>query len=605
MAVSRYDTPAQAEFINTYVPIPFEQLYTLGKDAKADVDKALAEQSSALAKWSEFKSPSAVDTQTWYNSTVGAAKPIIDELASNPDMIKTAEGRAKLRSVINNVDTAKLSQLQQSRDALLQRQKVDQELMIQGKYNPEWHGIDYNNYNTLNNGIFSDISPLAYKSVQDLTEEYYKGIQDSYIGTKGGYDYTGVTKSRIEEIADKNLSGIMITPEAQKHMDIYKKQTGASDDQAKTWLRERVIQDNLKYVRENREANKFDLLQKQLDARKPKGGEEATTAERTLVKNAVESFMDKGPSMIGTNAAGKTMAYNPQSKLDRIAKTFDLTNPDNVYRKNYVEKTPTSKLSVNDLRMKSANKIITSLAMPFGESAKFINDAELGDRPKVVNANGRYIYDARDITGIMPEDFYVNERMGVSRENYNWSPEKNKLAQDLLNGSIPGVAIAPSDAFLPMNVSPSRESFSQRGEVYIPVSYLREVFPNKLPSDVTANYAEIWESDEFKAFAKEAGLSKVGETGSIIPRKPSRLDSEYKNTGYEYSDQPGMFNEDVVGVAQQFPGTYVKMSTIRPVLTNPLTRNRANQLEAIARKIGTKNTAAINNQSEFENFITE
>ena len=329
MAISRYDTPAQAEFINTYVPIPFEQLYTLGKDAKAEVDKALSEQSSALAKWSEFKSPSAVDTQTWYNSTVGAAKPIIDELASKPDMIKTAEGRAKLRSVINNVDTAKLSQLQQSRDALLQRQKVDQELMIQGKYNPEWHGIDYNNYNTLNNGIFSDVSPLAYKSVQDLTEEYYKGIQDSYIGTKGGYDYTGVTKSRIEEIADKNLSGIMITPEAQKHMDIYKKQTGASDDQAKTWLRERVIQDNLKYVRENREANKFDLLQKQLDARKPKGGEEATTAERTLVKNAVESFMDKGPSMIGTNAAGKTMAYNPQSKLDRIAKTSKFTTVKN------------------------------------------------------------------------------------------------------------------------------------------------------------------------------------------------------------------------------------------------------------------------------------
>ena len=32
--VNRYDNPAQAEFINTYVPIPFEQLYTLGKQAK-------------------------------------------------------------------------------------------------------------------------------------------------------------------------------------------------------------------------------------------------------------------------------------------------------------------------------------------------------------------------------------------------------------------------------------------------------------------------------------------------------------------------------------------------------------------------------------------
>ena len=46
MAINRYDTPAQAEFINTYVPIPFEQLYTLGRDAKAEVDKAIAEQSA-------------------------------------------------------------------------------------------------------------------------------------------------------------------------------------------------------------------------------------------------------------------------------------------------------------------------------------------------------------------------------------------------------------------------------------------------------------------------------------------------------------------------------------------------------------------------------
>ena len=37
--VNRYDNPAQAEFINTYVPIPFEQLYTLGKQAKENVTK--------------------------------------------------------------------------------------------------------------------------------------------------------------------------------------------------------------------------------------------------------------------------------------------------------------------------------------------------------------------------------------------------------------------------------------------------------------------------------------------------------------------------------------------------------------------------------------
>ena len=142
MAINRYDTPAQAEFINTYVPIPFEQLYTLGRDAKTEVDKAIAEQSAALSKWSEFRSPSAVDTAAWNELTLGAVKPVIDKLASNPDLIKTVEGRSMLRSAINNVDTSKLALLQQSRDNLLQRQKVDQELMMKGLYNPEWHALN-------------------------------------------------------------------------------------------------------------------------------------------------------------------------------------------------------------------------------------------------------------------------------------------------------------------------------------------------------------------------------------------------------------------------------------------------------------------------------
>ena len=268
MAINRYDTPAQAEFINTYVPIPFEQLYTLGRDAKAEVDKAIAEQSSALSKWSEFRSPSAVDTAAWNEATLGAVKPVIDKLAANPDLIKTVEGRSMLRSAINNVDTNKLSLLQQSRDNLLQRQAIDQELMIKGKYNPEWHALDYGNYNTLNKGIFNDLTPLAYQSIQELTDPYFSGIKDTFLGKDktGLYNRTGVTKDIIANIADENLSGIMVTPVAQKHMELYMKQTGANEEQAKAWLRDKVIQDNLRYVRENIEADPYALLNAKTNA---------------------------------------------------------------------------------------------------------------------------------------------------------------------------------------------------------------------------------------------------------------------------------------------------------------------------------------------------
>ena len=94
--VNRYDNPAQAEFINTYVPIPFEQLLSLGKQAKENVDQALKDYSTALDKWAEFQSPSAADTKAYYDETYGRALPVAEELSKNLDMIKTAEGISKI-----------------------------------------------------------------------------------------------------------------------------------------------------------------------------------------------------------------------------------------------------------------------------------------------------------------------------------------------------------------------------------------------------------------------------------------------------------------------------------------------------------------------------
>ena len=48
--MNEYSNPAQAEFMNTYVPIPFEQLYKLGAQAKADVETSAAQLGSAVSK---------------------------------------------------------------------------------------------------------------------------------------------------------------------------------------------------------------------------------------------------------------------------------------------------------------------------------------------------------------------------------------------------------------------------------------------------------------------------------------------------------------------------------------------------------------------------
>lgn len=243
---NRYDNPAQMQFINTYVPIPFEQLYTVGKQAKEDVDKALYDYSTAVNKWMEFQSPSAIDTQSWSNETIGRTKPIIDEMSKNLDLIKTPEYRAKLQSAINNVNIAKLSMLKQSAQNLSELQKNYERLALEGKYNSAWHNVNFSGYNTMQNGVFTNTSPLAYKSIRDISEPYMKDMKQGYIKTVKGMDYFGNTKSDIEQIVNSHMNDMLSTPEAQKHMQMYMQSVpNATIDDAEKWFRQEVIDSNM------------------------------------------------------------------------------------------------------------------------------------------------------------------------------------------------------------------------------------------------------------------------------------------------------------------------------------------------------------------------
>lgn len=260
MATNRFDKPIESEYISQYTPIPFEQLYAIGKANNERVDKAYQDLGNQFTKWSEFRSPSAVDTKRWYDLTVGAGQDIINKLAANPDLIKTAEGRSLIQSFINTRPYDELSQLQQSREGLLQRQKVNQQLMLSGKYNPMWHDIDFTNYNTLDSGVFNDVAPLAYKSEVDLVKPYVDNLKPGYIRSDGSYDYSGVSTDRTDEQIAKNISAIYNTPEAQMHINTLVRQ-GFTPDQARALFTDRIYRAGREFAYEDREANEFAKLE--------------------------------------------------------------------------------------------------------------------------------------------------------------------------------------------------------------------------------------------------------------------------------------------------------------------------------------------------------
>lgn len=240
MQANRYDRAAEAPIMNTYVPINFGELYRIGQAQRQAVEQAANEFTNTVSKFGEFQSPSAVDTQRYYENSLGKIRDLIDEAATNPDAMKDANFRARLNSRIANLDYATLSNLRQSREGMLARQKANQELMIKGMYNPLWHDVDFTNYNTVDSGIFNDIAPLAYKSEVDLVRPYVDNLKASFMGVKDGWIRQGVSTNRTDYEIQRNLSSIQNTPEYQKHLEVLQRQ-GLSRQNAEERLNRTLI----------------------------------------------------------------------------------------------------------------------------------------------------------------------------------------------------------------------------------------------------------------------------------------------------------------------------------------------------------------------------
>ena len=245
MAVNRYDRAAEAAFINTYAPIDFGALYQIGAANNAAVEKAQKELGANLAKWSEFKSPSTVDTKRYYDLTMGHLKNTIQKAAQNPEFLKTAAGRAELQGMINSVDYASLGQLKQSADNLKAGLEIRAKMKAEGLYNEDWDDVDIANYDTLGRKeIFSDITPVKYMTANELSNKYFDNLKrgDIDFTWKDGVKYRviGNTEEDLEQIYDRYRNDLINTPQGKKYLQDFKRM-GYTDQEAEQQFREMII----------------------------------------------------------------------------------------------------------------------------------------------------------------------------------------------------------------------------------------------------------------------------------------------------------------------------------------------------------------------------
>lgn len=184
MTVNRYYKPIEMGYFDTFVPIDFDMLYKLGSAQKAAVDEARKELATQQKTWAEFQSLSDKDIESWgdltYNNPV--IRQYVEKAAADPSAMNDAAFRAGLQQAINNLDYGKMAMLKQSAKMLEAREVNKAKLIAENRYASWMDDVDIANWDTLGKGIMTELSPIAYKSLQELGEPYTKDLKVRYYG---------------------------------------------------------------------------------------------------------------------------------------------------------------------------------------------------------------------------------------------------------------------------------------------------------------------------------------------------------------------------------------------------------------------------------------
>lgn len=212
MAVNYYNQPAQAQFINTYVPIPFEDLNNLANVARQERKENEQKIENYFTKYGEFQSRSQTDMGTWNREVTDRVKDVASQIVANPDAIKGEEGRMLVSGLVNNTNYGLLSRLRQNAQNLEEGYKT---------YDRRWNDGTLEsivNWDTTSQGLYENQN-LEYKSIHDLTNPYFDKLQLSFDPklSNGQFDYYSISDNDLNRAASTALNELYADPTMQKH----------------------------------------------------------------------------------------------------------------------------------------------------------------------------------------------------------------------------------------------------------------------------------------------------------------------------------------------------------------------------------------------------
>lgn len=523
MAANMYDQAAQAQFINTYVPINFGELYRIGAAQKQAVDQAAEQFTTQLQKFGEFRSPSRVDTENYYNMTIGREdfQNAINQMVSNPDYMKDASNRAQLQSLINSVDYAALSQLKESADYQRMGLQTRAKMKAEGRLKDSWDKSDIANYDTLGTGkIFDDITPVAYMNLNELSAPYFNDLKPGFLGTDyvngTRYIVTGNNMEDLMAVATAKFNDLIDTPQGQKYFEEYLAMNNGDANAAKSQFINAVAQSQIDRTRRP----KYDVDPAFIEQLKYSLKAKAAGASDTS-----NVLPDLSRILATTTVQNNLAVLGGLTPEERSAVASGQANSE-IYQKASRNMSNNLKVAWNSLSKASginsaSRKLLDMISQPLSKEVDTSLLVEgggeaLGKDAKLTNSTANMTLGADMTFGLLG---YENGALGYAMSNMqNASDEKQKKAWKDRSVAMATIQQAwYNDQFRDVIVKGSGQVLSDNNEVY----HKRKVY---IPIDQLRNIG--FESISKGDFSKLIG-SKVVSLGDIIDKQQIEIKQEY------------------------------------------------------------------------------
>lgn len=225
---NRYDEAAPVRYVSQYVPIPFQELVTLGKYYADERKQFEKDVSDTIKKFGEFSSTSDIDVANYRKESIGKFASLLDEAAMNPNVLKDAAWRSKVLSRINDIDYNQLSRYKKSAENFDIRQKAVAELKAKGLYQ-EWYDDpeyrDLSKWDTKNQGIMGSLAPDKYTTLEELGSTFTKDLKPTFYKGKSPntgqsmpyYNWMAISASDIRRQFEEHNLDLLSTSAGMKH----------------------------------------------------------------------------------------------------------------------------------------------------------------------------------------------------------------------------------------------------------------------------------------------------------------------------------------------------------------------------------------------------